>query len=94
MFRDLFKSNAQKAAEARAALQFIPERDEVIWWGDEPDVPSNDALSWRSLAMDANADDLLVEMAAVLHQRDDVSLRDLLHFRDVVIELAHMRTRG
>jgi hypothetical protein len=93
MFRDLFKSNAQKAAEARSALQFMPERDEVICW-DEPEVPSNDALSWRSLAMDANADDLLVEMAAVLHQRDDVSLSDLRQFRDVVIELTHERTRA
>jgi hypothetical protein len=90
MFRDLFKSNAQKAAEARAALQFIPQR--IV--GDEPEVPSNDALSWRSLAMDANADDLLVEMAAVLHQRDDVSLSDLRQFRDVVIELTHERTRA
>jgi hypothetical protein len=90
MLRDLFKSNAQKAAEARAALQFIPQR--IVW--DEPDVPSNDALSWRSLAMDAKADDLLVEMAAVLHQRDDVSLSDLRQFRDVVIELTHERTRA
>jgi hypothetical protein len=44
--------------------------------------------------MDANADDLLVEMAAVLHQRDDVSLSDLRQFRDVVIELTHERTRA
>jgi hypothetical protein len=71
----------------------MPERDEVMCW-DEPEVPSNDALSWRSLAMDANADDLLVEMAAVLHQRDDVSLSDLRQFRDVVIELTHERTRA